>query len=405
VTDTEAPTTSRLTQLRSRLVRSPDDRVLTGLAGGIAARLGLPSVYVRAGFIVAAFAGGAGIAAYLVGLAITLDNDDAAPPAPAPPATTQRRVALAAIFVGSLGLLRSLGIWFGEVVWPVAWITFGAAFIWDRTDDERRERITQLARPTSTAPSRGRLVGGVILLFLGLGSLFASVEQFDLGPALFAAVITGLGFLLLFGPWVVRMTNDLAEERRSRIRSEERADMAAHLHDSVLQTLALIQRTDEPKRMVTLARAQERELREWLYGEDRRDGEQHIRGAIEAAAGRVEHDHDVPVDVVVVGDAPLDPGTSALVKAAGEAMTNAAKHSGALKVSVYVEVSDTVVDAWVADQGTGFDPDAIDPQRRGIADSIRGRLLRHGGTAEITSEPDEGTEVHLHIERRPEWAS
>ena len=396
--------TGFLSRVRRQLARSQTDRVITGLAGGIAARLGVPSVFVRAGFIVSALAGGAGIAAYLLGLAATLENEAPLSVADAPPATTQRRVALLAIFVGVLGLLEAAGIWFGDVVWPAATIVFGAAYVWDRTDAERRSRLAVLARPHSSGPTRTRLIAGAVLLFLGLGSLFASVEQFDLKPALFAVLITGIGFLLVFGPWVVRMADELADERRGRIRSEERADMAAHLHDSVLQTLALIQRTEDPKRMVTLARAQERELREWLYGSNdhRQD---RLKAAVEEAASRVEADHDVPVDVVVVGDTELDPATEALVKAAGEAMTNAAKHAAAAKVSVYVEVDGLNVDAWIADQGTGFDPDAVEEHRRGIADSIKGRLARHGGSVTITSDIGEGTEVHLRIERRPEWAT
>jgi signal transduction histidine kinase len=245
------------------------------------------------------------------------------------------------------------------------------------------------------------MVGGIALFAIGLGFLFASVETFDLGPAFIAAAMSAAGFMLLFGPWVMRMANDLADERRTRIRSEEKAEVAAHLHDSVLQTLALIQRSDDPKRMVTLARSQERELREWLYGSGTRQLAQ-VRGAIEAMADRVEHDHNIPIDVVVVGDAALDPDTDALVKAAGEAMTNAARHSGADKVSVFVEITDLTVEAFVGDHGKGFDIEEIDQARRGIVESLRGRMERHGGTVEITSVAGEGTDVQLHMNRRPQ---
>ncbi len=388
-------------RLRRELTRSDTDRVVSGLAGGIATRLGIPSVYVRAGFIVAALAGGAGIAAYLFGWALTLDKEPGTPVDPAPPAPTRQRIAIAALYLGFLGIMQSAGIWFGnDVVWPIGVVVFGAATIWDRTDEERRQRVTQFARSSDERPGHGRIIGGIALFAIGLGFLFASVETFDLGPALVAAAMAALGFMLLFGPWVMRMANDLAEERRTRIRSEEKAEMAAHLHDSVLQTLALIQRSDDPKRMVTLARSQERELREWLYGSGTRELGR-IRGAIEAVADRVEKVHNIPIEVVVVGDAELDPDTDALVKAAGEAMTNAARHSGADKVSVYVEVDETAVEAFIGDQGKGFDLGAIDPARRGIVESIRGRISRHGGTVEITSVEGEGTDVALHVNRRP----
>lgn len=171
--------------------------------------------------------------------------------------------------------------------------------------------------------------------------------------------------------------------------------MAAHLHDSVLQTLALIQRTDDPKRMVTLARSQERELRSWLFDESA-GNEETLRGALQHAASRVEEAHDVPVSVVVVGDAALPSDRQgALVGAATEAMMNAAKHSGADRVSVFAEATNGSVDVFVTDQGTGFDPDTVDGDRRGVSESIKGRMVRHGGFAAVESSVGGGTEVHL----------
>ena len=383
--------------LRRRVVRSDTNRIISGLAGGIGEQLGVSPIYVRAGFIVAAFAGGAGIAAYLIGWALTLDQDEPAPP-PAPPATSRQLVALSLIYLGGLLFLRALGLWFGDnIVWPIALFTFGGAIMWDRTDQEGRNRLTQLTRAEDS--NRARLVVGALLMLAGMASLLGSTAAFsDLGPALFAVLLTAGGFMLAFGPWVWRMMNDLSEERRSRIRTEERAEMAAHLHDSVLQTLALIQRTDDQKRMVTLARGQERELRQWLYG-DPDQGDEQLAGAVRTAAQRVEEAHDVPIDVVIVGDCPVDDDLRALVQATGEAMTNAAKHSGADKVSVYVEVDDATVAAWVSDQGSGFDVGAVGGDGRGIVESIIARMQRHGGTVDIVSEPAEGTEVHLQLER------
>jgi signal transduction histidine kinase len=171
--------------------------------------------------------------------------------------------------------------------------------------------------------------------------------------------------------------------------------MAAHLHDSVLQTLALIQRTDDPKKMVTLARSQERELRSWLFDEAAGDADTLV-GALSASATKVEEAHDVPVSVVVVGESTLTRDRqNALVAAATEAMLNAAKHSGAVKVSVFAEAVDGTVDIFVTDQGIGFEPDRVGDDRKGIEESIEGRMKRHGGTATIDSEIGVGTEVHL----------
>ncbi|MGH2792826.1 MAG: sensor histidine kinase, partial [Actinomycetota bacterium] len=190
----------------------------------------------------------------------------------------------------------------------------------------------------------------------------------------------------------------LATERRERIRSEERAEVAAHLHDSALQTLAMIQRAQTPQEMVTLARVQERELRAWLYGRER-NGADTLSRAVDEMASRVEGLHKVKVETVVVGDLMLDDRPRALVDALGEATTNAAAHSGASSVAVYVEVGSDSVTAYVRDEGKGFDASAVPADRRGIAESIVGRMQRHGGTATVSSEPTVGTEVRLVIPR------
>jgi signal transduction histidine kinase len=201
--------------------------------------------------------------------------------------------------------------------------------------------------------------------------------------------------MLLFGPWVWGLFEELTDERRARIRSEERADMAAHLHDSVLQTLAMIQRSDDPQRMITLARAQERDLRTWLFDPESTGRAGTVGEGVTAAAAKVESDFDVPIEVVVVGDRPLDDAAVTLVAATSEAMANAARHSGARSVSVYVECSDDAVEAWVTDQGEGFDTEGIPEDRKGISESITARMSRAGGEATVLSTPGEGTEVHL----------
>jgi len=204
---------------------------------------------------------------------------------------------------------------------------------------------------------------------------------------------------LITGPWWLRLGRDLARERRERIRSEERAEVAAHLHDSVLQTLALIQRTaDDPKAVVAMARRQERELRGWLY-----DGQSPATAtlgtALAAAAEEVEARHGVTVEVVTVGDCPLDERLSALVAAAREALVNGAKWSGVSTISVYAEVRDGEVSVFVRDWGEGFELATVGPDHHGIRESITGRMNRHGGSALVRTAPGEGTEVQLRIGR------
>ena len=213
-------------------------------------------------------------------------------------------------------------------------------------------------------------------------------------------MVTVGGLALLAGPWFWRVATELMDERNGRIRSEARAEMAAHLHDSVLQTLALIQRSSEPKEMASLARTQERELRAWLYSRAPSVRGVTLRDAIDEMAGRVERGNLVRVEAIVVGDLDVDDeGLRALVAACSEATLNAAKHSGVDEVSVYVEVEDGQVSAFVRDEGAGFDPGSVPHDRRGIADSIVRRMERHGGTAEIRSEAGRGTEVVLRLAR------
>lgn len=212
-----------------------------------------------------------------------------------------------------------------------------------------------------------------------------------------------LGVALLVGPWLTRLAQDAAAERRERIRVQEREAMAAHLHDSVLQTLALIQRTaDDPRRTITLARRQERELREWLYGSGtgRAGGaplDDSLAASLRRAVQEVEDTYDAQIDLVVVGDAVASDAVDALVAAAREACVNAAKHSGVVDVSVFAEVRGGAVEVFVRDRGVGFDRTAVAPDRRGIAQSIEARLDRVGGSAHVESAPGSGTEVTLRV--------
>ncbi len=401
----QTETLERVQFLRGRMTRSRRDRIVAGVGAGTAARLGVGPAFVRAAFVTLALAGGIGVVLYAVGWLGAPDENEFGEMIVADrPASNRQKVGLAAIYVALLLLLQGMGLWFGSVVWPTAFVSFGLALVWDRTGTDYASHIAGTGEVRSQRAIRRTrfqfLVGGALLVG-GAIVLLGSMRNFArLGTIAVAIILTAAGFMLVFGPRVSRLLEDLASERRARIRSEERAEMAAHLHDSVLQTFALIQRTDDPKRMVTLARAQERELRSWLYSQTGTLGDDAIESAISAAATRVETAHDVPIDVVVVGDRPIDERTAGLVAAASEAMANAAEHSGAPRVSVYVECDGDGVEAWISDLGKGFDPDAVPQDRRGISESIIGRMRRLGGSAAIHSEVGEGTEVHLELEER-----
>ena len=211
---------------------------------------------------------------------------------------------------------------------------------------------------------------------------------------------------VVLGPWWLRIARDLVLERQARVRAEERADMAARVHDSVLQTLALIQlRAHDPQQVVALARAQERELRAWLF-DGRAPGS--LGSATTVAAGvrliqqDVEAQHGIAVEAVMVGDCELDEDLAAMLAAAREATVNAAKWSGADVVSVFAEVEPEEVSVFVRDRGRGFDPDAVSSDRKGLAESIHGRMSRRGGSARVRSAPGQGTEVSLTMPRSAE---
>jgi signal transduction histidine kinase len=246
---------------------------------------------------------------------------------------------------------------------------------------------------------------GAVLVGIGIVVLIASVESLStLRTGFLATLIVLVGLGLVLGPGLMRLTGLLASERRERIRADERADVAAHLHDSVLQTLALVQRrADDPREVVRLARMQERELRSWLLSGQtapNANGSAHSLGeALEATAADVEAEYGVPVEVVRVRDCPID-GLEPLLLASREGMLNAARHSGSDHVSVYAEVRDDSALVWVRDRGRGFDPASIPDDRGGVAQSIIGRMTRSGGTAQVHSRPGEGCELELSMPRK-----
>lgn len=400
-----------------RLRRLSDGRLVGGVAAGVAEHLGLEVLHVRIAFAVLAGLGGFGVALYAALWVFTPVVDDEEPAGLAAasrtgwrPLRSMRRgdigqlVALSALALGLVLLLTRFG-WGPppRVLFPLLIVAAGLALIWAQADVTERAQLTRAARLGSGGPrwlTAVRIVGGVGLVAIGLLTLVVGHS----GPStvmdtllLIAIVIVGIG--LVIGPFLWRLVQQVDAERREKLLSQQQADVAAHLHDSVLQTLALIQRkADDPRAVVALARAQERDLRAWLY-EDQAQPSSSLRAALEEVAAEVESRHGVPVEVVLVGDAPMDDDLLALVRAAREAMVNAAKHSGAPSVDVYAEVEGAQVEVFVRDRGCGFDPDAVPADRLGLRGSVVGRVERHGGQATVKSAPDEGTEVHLSMRR------
>ncbi len=396
-----------------KLQRAQRGRLIGGVAAGIAAHLRVDVVWVRVTFGVLSVLAGVGVLAYSL-LWIFVPQISQAPADPAAPRVTtiERRqaIGIAAISAAVVLLLTALGIGdsLGWIIGPAGLMAIGAAFIWREADETRRERWRRSAAGF-VGPKRGplwRVIGGAALVVGGL--VIFSLGQFDLSAArsvLIAVGLTLVGVAVIFIPWWLRLVRDLGSERQQLIQQKERAEIAAHLHDSVLQTLALIQRqSGDAREVLRLSRSQERELRSWLYGPTGYASDpamkssavpQTFGGALAAAAGEVEDTYAVNVAPVVVGDVAMDPEVAALVAAAREAMVNAAKHAGTPDISVYAEVTDTEIEVFVRDRGAGFDATAVVGDRRGLTQSIHGRMERHGGRAQVNSTPGQGTEVEL----------
>jgi signal transduction histidine kinase len=387
---------------------------LGGVAAGIARRYGIDVSLVRLAFVVATAAGGVGVAAYALGWLVIPAGDTGPTRARIRTGRAAVEVALGTglLLVAVLLTFRELGIWFSDaIVWPLVLIASGGALIWRQSMGEPKrpapppertpeEFVRTEGRRAALAISRTGL--GIALVvaagFVFLQATGALGAARDVLLALLVAVVV-LGVIL--APWIVRLVRSLTEERAERIRSQERAEVAAHLHDSVLQTLAMVQRrAGDPGEVAALARRQERELRAWLADRPAPGQAARLAGALEAAAADVEESHGVPVEVVVVGDCELDARHEAIVAAAREAMTNAAKFGGGSPVDVYAESSDSRTQVFVRDRGPGFDTAAVPPDRRGVRESILGRMRRHGGRGRITSSPGAGTEVELVLEER-----
>ncbi len=393
-----------------KLTRRRDTAVLGGVAGGVADHLKVPVVWVRLTFLLMALMAGAGVLAYsLLWIFVPQRSESDAEARPTSRTEVRQAVGIAAVGVALLIFATALG--FGDVLgWvlgPLGLAALGGAFIWREADDARRARWRRTAAGI-VGPSRAsvwRLVGGCALVIGGL-AVFAlgQLDFLAVRSALIAVLLTLVGVAIITVPWWLRLVRDLGDERRGRVQERERAEIAAHLHDSVLQTLALIQRQSaDPREVQRLARSQERQLRTWLYGpagyasagDEPVAPSSTLAVSLAEAAGEIEDAYAIAVTPVMVGDAPMDQHLGALVAAAREAMVNAAKHAEVQEVSVYAEVEDGTASVFVRDRGVGFDLTEIGADRRGVSQSIRGRMERHGGTATIRSTPGEGTEVEL----------
>jgi signal transduction histidine kinase len=372
--------------------------MLAGVAAGTAAHLRQDPLVVRVAFVVLATAL-IGIVAYML-LWLTMpvateETDQQADPGrPIPePRGLRQWIGLGVLGIAAAVFFGQLSQWFSsDVVLPLALVAGGLIVIWRQLDTDRTLSVPGVR--WALAGGAALAAGGVVLLLATTGQLAAARNGFV------ATLVILIGVVLATAPVWRRLLDSRAEERTARIRSEERAAVAAHLHDSVLQTLALIQRhSDEPQAVGRLARSQERELRAWLYDPAvvREGGT--WAGLVAGMVAEVESDHELVVDPVVVGDAPVDEALAALGAATREALVNAAKHSGTTAADLYTEVTAERVSVFVRDRGAGFDPAAVPPDRRGLRDSVTGRLTRLGGTAEVRTSPGEGTEVELSLPR------
>ena len=396
---------------------------LAGVCSGLSAHLGWPVLVLRVGFVLLAASMGVGVVVYLA-LWLALPRATEAPRAPGLEAAqrsglrTQQATAkvptdlgaltaVALLGGGLLWLLQSTGLGLPpQVFWPALALTAGLMLIWwqaDHIPNRSMRGLTGWRRwigPLLAHWSRiVVIVAGLACLGTAVGLIVVVLPVASETIRTVLVLVLAVAVLLLAAaPWIVRVRRSFAAAREEAMLADARADMAAHLHDSVLQTLALIQRqASDPKAVASLARRQERELRSWLYGETPEAAT--VKAALSAAAAEVEDDHGVDVEIVVVGDRDLDAESRSLVQAAREAMVNSAKHAGVDRVDVYAELDQDNLEVFVRDRGRGFVLAEIPADRMGVRGSIIERLRRAGGSATIRTAPDEGTEVRLEMTR------
>nr|WP_246012694.1 ATP-binding protein [Myceligenerans xiligouense] len=411
--------------------RPREGRWIAGVAVGLAAHLGLPAWLVRVLFVLATLLNGAGVIAYVFWW-VTVAPGRPEPVADVDPARRRlaprlagvdgtadrsltdrlrlsgpvtrldtRDITIGVVLLSGAALL--LAVQAGWDVWaswllPALIVLGGIALAWSQLDGTSRGRW--LGGSPRTRAGVLRLVGGILLTMVGVLMLVGQEASINtMVQATVASVAVVAGVILVLAPWWLKLVRELGDERAARAREAERADIAAHLHDSVLQTLALIRaRAHDSESVSRMARAQERELREWLY-DDRPSPGESVAAELRDLVGQVE-DAFAPltVDTVAVGDCVPGPSTAALLQATREALVNAATH-GRPPVSVYLEVGEDSVETFVRDRGDGFEIDEIAPDRFGVRESILGRVRRRDGVAEVQSRPGWGTEVRMRVPR------
>jgi signal transduction histidine kinase len=398
--------------------RDPADRLGGGVASGFAAWRGFNATAVRIVFVlIAVVSGGYAVPLYVAAwLLIPMAGADASIGAKA---RSDARGIRLAVGLTSLLILVLIAIgalndsWFTSWAWPQVVSVAGLVLIWRNAPAEEQATLRHLIEPLEAAVGSKTRAGGrgpvlravvaTVLVIGGMAWLFSGHASLALLRPLGGVVLVISGVVLFLGPWWLRIARELVLERQARVRIEERADIAARMHDSVLQTLALIQRrADDPQKVIQLARLQERELRSWLFegrGPNETDADTTFAAGVRLIQQDVEARYGVPVEAVIVGECELDDGLSAMLAAAREATVNAAKWSGASVISLFAEVEPAEVSIVVRDRGRGFDPGAVPDDRKGVAESIRGRMTRRGGTATITSAEGEGTKVTLKMPR------
>lgn len=385
----------------NRLHRRNGGKIVGGVAGGLADHLDVDVFRIRVVFVVLSALAGLGAVIYGALWFLTPPGDDVdRPPAP------ERRQAYGLVLLGAVALGISILVASNAPAQQLVAVVFvlgGVALVWRELD------VTGVRGSAGSAVTWLRLVAGAILVIGGLLALVIASDSVLAGvnTTVLAVLATLVGVILLTVPLWMRLLRALDAERAARIRTAEREEIASHLHDSVLQTLALIQKqSGDPDTVARLARRQERELRAWLFGDPAQRRES-FSAAISALAAEVEESYGVEIEAVTVGDTTPEElrdetwarSASALIAATREALVNAAKHSGAQQVDVYAEVLDDHIDVFVRDRGRGFDPDAVDEDRQGVSGSILGRMERAGGAAEIRSTPGRGTNVTLSLPR------
>lgn len=413
---------------RPPLVRDRNEAWLGGVASGIAHHLRWPVWLVRVGFVALTLTSFVSIAIYgalwvLIpnaaprqmppGLQAASNQGMRDPSQPRKRSNIGMLTALLMLGFGLVTLGQTIGLGVtGAVFWPALLGVVGLVLLWLQADESERSEQRPANAPQWLAPLVGnkkkwgtalRIATGMVLMAAAVAMMATSrigVEQ--LPVVLWVSGLTLGGVGVVAAPWMLRYRRNLDKAREEKLIADTRADMAAHLHDSVLQTLALIQRqADDPRQVASLARRQERELRNWLYADS--SGPATLKAALTEAGGEVEDERGVPVEVVCVGDIELDAGLRAMVQAAREAIMNAAKHSQADLIDVYAEVEteddQTSVQVFVRDRGQGFELSGIADDRMGVRGSIIGRMERHGGTARVRSAPGEGTEIRLEMTR------